>query len=968
VKVRLPRQWLAPALIGALWGVAAAPQVDDPPWVGSEERDRIRALFDAGQYEEARRAALDLLAAVDREGAPPLDVAAALDLAAEGHWQTGDASEAALERARRALRIREQAGAADAPEAVRAFTNLGILLELTGDYAGARPLHERALGPEHPDLALTLTNLGILTRTVGAYDEAQSYFERALAIREAALGPDDVRVAFTVYNLASVEWDRADYVGARRHFESAVALFERQLGEGDLRLADGVEALGVLLQATGDLHAARRHFERALSLRERVAGPDHALVAHSLLNLSSVLVEMGEPAAARDHVERALPIATAALGPGHEQVASLLFNLGRAQAAEGDADAALASQVRAIEVWTDALGEDHPQLARGLHARAELELARGRVETARVLLEQARRIREAGLGPEHPALAEVLVDLARIDAETGSFEAARERALRAHAIQREHLRLVVSALPERQALHLVAKAPWPAELAASLVAERPALSGAGATWDALQSSRALVLDEMAARQRLAAAAADPALAELARARARLANLVVRGPGDDAAAYRRDLERARATKEELEAQLAERGGERGRGAHSLADAIASLPPGSALLAFFLTRTGLAPPSYVAFAAGPGREPIAVPVGEAGAIDALVARWRERVGDEAQGRGSSRAEVLAARAGAALRRRIWDPLAEALVGAECVFVVPAGQLHLVSLAALPGRDGRYLVESGPVFHYLSAERDLLASPGAPGSGLLALGDPAFDGDAPERVAGAAPARRSACDDLSRLRFEPRPASGTEAESVAEIWAESRSEPALELRGAAASEGEFKRRAPGQRVLHLATHGFFLGADCAAPDAPRESPLLLAGLGLSGANQRGADAAEEDGILTAEEIAALDLGSVEWAVLSACETGLGEVLAGEGVFGLRRAFRLAGARTLIMSLWQVDDETTRRLMTDLYRLRFGDGLSTADAVHAASRAALQARRAEDRSAHPFYWASFVGAGDWR
>jgi CHAT domain-containing protein len=100
----------------------------------------------------------------------------------------------------------------------------------------------------------------------------------------------------------------------------------------------------------------------------------------------------------------------------------------------------------------------------------------------------------------------------------------------------------------------------------------------------------------------------------------------------------------------------------------------------------------------------------------------------------------------------------------------------------------------------------------------------------------------------------------------------------------------------------------------------------------------------------------------------VLSACETGLGEVRVGEGVFGLRRAFSLAGARTLIMSLWQVDSEITRGFMTDLYRLRIAEGRSTADAVHAASRAALRGRRARGLSAHPFYWAAFVGAGDWR
>lgn len=122
------------------------------------------------------------------------------------------------------------------------------------------------------------------------------------------------------------------------------------------------------------------------------------------------------------------------------------------------------------------------------------------------------------------------------------------------------------------------------------------------------------------------------------------------------------------------------------------------------------------------------------------------------------------------------------------------------------------------------------------------------------------------------------------------------------------------------------------------------------------------------EEDGILTAEEIAALDLSGVEWAVLSACDTGVGEVKAGEGVLGLRRAFEVAGARTLVMSLWPVEDQVTRAWMRQLYRARLVLGLTTIDAVHQANLYTLRQRRATAQSTHPFYWAGFVAAGDWR
>ena len=135
------------------------------------------------------------------------------------------------------------------------------------------------------------------------------------------------------------------------------------------------------------------------------------------------------------------------------------------------------------------------------------------------------------------------------------------------------------------------------------------------------------------------------------------------------------------------------------------------------------------------------------------------------------------------------------------------------------------------------------------------------------------------------------------------------------------------------------------------------------------LAGANHRSAAGeGEDDGILTAEEIGSLDLSGVEWAVLSACDTGVGEIRAGEGVFGLRRAFQVAGTRTLIMSLWSVDDESTRSWMKALYEGRLKSHLDTAEAVHQATLTVLKQRRDAGLSTNPFYWAAFVAAGDWR
>jgi CHAT domain-containing protein len=243
---------------------------------------------------------------------------------------------------------------------------------------------------------------------------------------------------------------------------------------------------------------------------------------------------------------------------------------------------------------------------------------------------------------------------------------------------------------------------------------------------------------------------------------------------------------------------------------------------------------------------------------------------------------------------------------------------------------------------------------------------MNDPTFRGVAP------------GCQDFQGLRFGALPGAGNE---VAQVESQlPASATVADFTGTRASEPSFKRWAPGSSLIHLATHGFFLGAACRNPiqegsglgavrgEISLGNPLLLSGLALAGANHRAQAGSEaDDGVLTSEEIAAMDLSSARWVVLSACETGIGAIQSGEGVLGLRRAFRLAGAQTIIMSLWKVEDRATLEWMRDLYDGR-GHGLSTAKAVQKASLDALKERRAEGRSTHPFYWGAFVAAGDWR
>jgi CHAT domain-containing protein len=332
------------------------------------------------------------------------------------------------------------------------------------------------------------------------------------------------------------------------------------------------------------------------------------------------------------------------------------------------------------------------------------------------------------------------------------------------------------------------------------------------------------------------------------------------------------------------------------------------------------------------------------------------------------------------GLALRQALFDPLLPALSGRTRLLLAPDGDLCRLPFEVLPSDAGGLLIDDYQI-SYLTCGRDALRFGTAPSDAgePLVIGDPAFDltgeGVAVRSEPRGASTRQSR--DLGRGQIHFPPLDGTRGECK-EIAAMLGVRPWLQ---ADALEAPLKQqRSPA--ILHLATHGFFLedqphdphrgfrdmtlagpGSGGRLSGPLPENPLLRSGLALAGANtwlRHGplpADA--EDGLLTAEDVTGLDLLGTRLAVLSACETGLGQIHVGEGVFGLRRAFVLAGTQTLVMSLWKVPDGPTRELMADFYaRLRWGQG--RADALRAA-QLALKARHPD-----PYYWGAFICQGD--
>ncbi len=975
-------------------------------------------------------------------GSSHLDVATAKQAVGRLLMSQGRPEEA-VAWANQARAIREGGLGALDPAVAESLELIGTCLVLQGKGEDAESLlrealsiYEQSLGSTHPRVGEALVSLGEAQGYRDSLAASQATLEQGLAILESAYGPDSIMAtralsALGYTHLAGAEWSRAS-----QYFERSLAIFVKELGDESQQAAEELLALGIVRNDMGDHAAAAALEARAAATLEHIHGPWHPQLGRALRHLAVSLTNLGRFAEAEPIMLKSLAINERHFNADSYAVGNAYRSIGSNYQDAGKYEAARTYSLRALEIFERIEPTDEPSVlvAAVLGDLGRANRGLGNPVAALSYAERGLEIHQRVLGDAHPDNAIYLTDIARILFEIGQYEAARKAAQRADAINREHLRLITRVSPEEQALAFAAASRYAGDLLISAISDIPGLGDAVAleAWDSEIRARGQILDGLIERRQLLVDSKDPDLAESVGAQQiateRLAKLVLRGPGSrEKQDYRLDLEAARTELRRAEAVLAAHGRPERRLPLSnqvgLRDVRVSLPPQSAMVAF--VRYGHFPltmhpgekprpvsesaPAYVAFILpANGAAPIAIPLGDAALVDALVARWRSAIANEARaaGRTSQAGEASYRVVAEQLRRAIWDPLIPRLEAAEEIFIVPDGTLNLVNFGALPAADGKYLVEAAPRLHYLSAERDITvpASRGAKG-GLLAFSAPDFDDrhlfaafgpqhssvadERKERLVSDLRGTRSACGTFQAMRFEALPESAIEALQIVTLWQQALTEAGPDdeqvvasLSGSGANEAKFKQLAPGHRVIHVATHGFFLGDDCgsgepaaddrmtpASYEVTRENPLLLSGLVLAGANHRhNAAPHEQDGILTAQEVATLDLRGTEWAVLSACDTGTGQIRAGEGVFGLRRAFQLAGARTVIMSLWSVEDEATRQWMAALYRHRFVEGKSTMASVQNASLELLRQRRARGESTHPFYWAGFIAAGDWR
>jgi CHAT domain-containing protein/Tfp pilus assembly protein PilF len=863
----------------------------------------------------------------------------------------------------------------------------------------ALEIRERVLGPEHPDVVPSLYDLANLCWIKGDYAKAESFYQRALTISEKALRPAHPDVSDSLNNLANLHFIKGEYAKAEQFYQHILTIGEKALGLEHPEVARYLNSLATLYHVRGSYAKAEQLYQRALSIGEKAQGPDHPDVAYSLTNLGTIYRERGNYVKAEQFLQRALIIRQKVLKPEHPRVAVLLTDLANLYTDSGDYAKAEPLYQRALPIMEKSLGTEHPSVAASLFGLALFYYRKSDYARAEPLYRRALTSWEKIFGAEHPKVAASLNNLAMLYAAKGDIAQAVAFLSRASAIDERNFAHNLAAGSERQKLAYLSLFAQGTDFTLSLQS-RTARNDPRAldlAFTTLLRRKGRGLDAMtniiATLRRHATPEDQKLFDELADARSRLAALTFKGAEvANPNIYRTLVGPLEDEVEKLESKLSSRSAEFRAQSQpvTLAAVQAALSAGSALveIAFFTPqepRTKKSkPPRYLAYLLTAQGQPKWVDLGEAAPIDRAVDAWRKAL------RNPNRTAVK--RLARAVDEKVMRPvrsLLDQMPGKmRRLLIAPDGSLNLIPFAALVDERNRYLVERYSI-SYLSSGRDLLRLQSSETSKNppLVVANPLFgsveavakraDQNSANSPAGdQADNQGPAQNNPREVFFQALPGTRREALAIKALLPEA----SLLLREEATEAAVKQAHAPS--ILHIATHGFFLDDQEPPPPDTRgfstdgrlrisdprimkwvakiENPLLRSGLALAGVNQhRGGD---DDGLLTALEAASLDLWGTKLVVLSACDTGVGKVKNGEGVYGLRRALVLAGSQTQVISLWPVSDRETRGLMAGYYR-RLQKGEGRGEALRQIQLEMLK----DTKLRHPYYWASFIQAGEW-
>jgi len=873
-------------------------------------------------------------------------------------------------------------------------------------------IREKKLGKKHPDYASALSNLALLYREKGYFEKSEQLHLEAKTIRSEVSGKEHPDYAASLNNLANFYKAQGNYEKSEQLFLESISIRGKALGKDHLDYAQSLFNLASVYHGKGDIAKALVLNLQAKDIVEKALGKEHPIYALCLNNLANLYDNMGNYSQSENLNIEALALREKTLGKEHLLYASSLDNLAKICKNKGDYDKAEQLHLEAKSIKEKILGKENPDYAVSLNGLGNVYLAKGDYSKSELSYLESKTIREKTLGKHHPHYAMILNNLAHLYRSLGDFDKSENFFLASNLAVKNLLQKSSTYNSEKEVLRYQNSFQERFENILSFTQTCPTDSLSIAAYDNALFLNIALLETATARENAIRQTADSSTHaiyfEWKSLHFRLSKQYTLPIAErDSALIVRLEEKANAYEKEL-VRLSE-GFAQSRIQVQWSEVRNKLRPHEAAIEFIHYRyhdqKARATDStlYAALVLLPtDTAPHFIPLCEQRQLDALIAHTPDRE------QKLYLQDVYWPRLDGqpSLYQLLWAPLDSLLnspsVGGgqgeavKTVYYSPSGLLHRLNLSAI-GLNQRTNISDKYRLVALGSTRQLVVGSSKTESKnptAVVYGGIRYDMDSTAIVRNNAELSldSTASEGSGLFKYAERnqrtrggelwdylPGTETEANNVRDILKRAGISTTLR-KGYAATEESFKqlgKNAPSPRILHIATHGFFfpdpkdtvgsrqlaIGSDREPAFKISEHPMIRSGLMLAG-SQYAWDKGHpltgmEDGILTAYEVSHTNLSGTELVVLSACETGLGDIQGNEGVYGLQRAFKIAGAKYVLMSLWQVPDEKTQELMTSFYRKWLEEKMPLPEAFEAAQ----QEMREKYRS--PFYWAGFVLVG---
>ncbi|MCD6216324.1 CHAT domain-containing protein [bacterium] len=935
-----------------------------------EIETKIKALIDAGKFDETYSLSDELLGlSLKYYGEKSLKYANLLPLIITVLNFKGDFIKSE-KLAMQCLEITEIHMGKNSELYIDRLNTLISVYHKIGKYFEAIELSKKAisssqklLGEENQYYARSLMGLAGVYYLIGLFDKAEPLMVKAYNIYQQVLGDENLTCAGAVNNLAILYHAMGNYSVAKKMHYKGMELINKLVGEKHPFYAQRLNNLANLCLATGEYSTAKALYEKAVSITKSMEGKTFNYAFYGF-NLAAYYISHDDANKAKPLLFETLEILKNSWGEQHPSYAMQLIDVGNMYLNLGKYDEAGSIYKQSIAIWETSISCNNYYYAFGLNKLANIFYIMGEFEKSSELVSKVIHIYSEVLGKSHPEYSEVLVLQSLISAFTNHEIIALESLNDASLIQDEMIMQILSTGSESQKLDFIKKIQPSIDIHLSLVIKHftDSLKVFRETLDLVLRRKAITAEALAAQRDAVYSGKYPELVEklhdLTILRTQIAMKELKGPTSEEKEYHDKLiSEWKEKRDNLESELARQIPEMNleeRLRQADRKAVAKVLPKDSVLVEFVKfneydfkaipakgEKHWKPARYLAFVL-PSGDPDnirMIDLGEAEAIDKLIDNFRASVLSDFDVPERSATTVKSNikkpdnDTGKTLRKAVFDKIEDGIKGYSKIFIAPDGNLSRLPFEVLPTSDGRYLIDDYNI-SYLSVGRDMLRferqSSGSPVAALV-VADPNFDmgrdmslepGEPETEFSFAKGWRKSRDFDRTSLKFDRLPGTRPESDKVSDL---------LKTKSWLDNEVlESKLKAVhSPYIMHLATHGFFLEdqrINLEKESGQRyENPLLRSGLALAGANTfiKGGTLPDEaeDGILTAEDVSGLDLTETEMVVLSACDTGLGEIRTGEGVFGLRRSFMLAGAKTLVMSLWKIPDLATPILMERFY-----------------------------------------------